>query len=245
VTQGDAFLISCEHGGNRIPAPYRHLFSGHGAVLRSHRGYDRGALRMARELADALGAPLHACIVSRLLIELNRSPRHPQLYSEFTRSSGAELRRELFECYYLPYRDAVENWINAMTANGLRVVHLSSHSFTPELDGVARDADIGLLYDPRRSGERALCRQWRSALGRHAPALKVRMNYPYAGTADGFTTYLRRRFAGAAYLGIELEINQRHAAPGQAWHALRGAVIASLQEALQEARTEADTGRSA
>jgi predicted N-formylglutamate amidohydrolase len=112
-------------------------------------------------------------------------------------------------------------------------VHLSSHSFTPALDGVARDADIGLLYDPRRAGERALCRHWRSALARHAPALKVRMNYPYAGTADGFTTYLRRRFPGHGYVGIELEVNQRHAqAPAGQWSAVRLAVVRSLQEAM-------------
>ena len=233
VTKDDRFLISCEHGGNRIPAAYRALFAGHGEVLRSHRAYDPGALRMARDLAAALNAPLHACTVSRLLIELNRSPRHARLYSEFTRDAGAELRRELLDRYYLPYRDAVETRIGELTASGLRVVHLSSHSFTPELDGAVRDADVGLLYDPRRGGERALCREWRLALARHAPGLKVRMNYPYAGTADGFTTYLRRRFPGTDYLGIELEINQRHAASGPAWRALREAVIASLRQALQ------------
>lgn len=233
VTKDDSFLISCEHGGNRIPAAYRHLLAGHGQVLRSHRGYDPGALRMARDLAAALDAPLHACTVSRLLIELNRSPRHARLYSEFTRDAGAEVRRELLERYYLPYRDAVETRVGAMAASGLRVVHLSSHSFTPALDGVVRDADIGLLYDPRRGGERALCREWRLALGRYAPGLKVRMNYPYAGTSDGLTTHLRRRFPGTDYLGIELEINQRHAASGRAWRALREAVIASLRDALQ------------
>lgn len=243
VTKDDRFLISCEHGGNRIPAAYRHLFAGRGGVLRSHRGYDPGALRMARDLATALAAPLHACIVSRLLIELNRSPRHARLYSEFTRDVGAGLRRELLERYYLPYRDAVETRIGAMTASGLRVVHLSSHSFTPALDGVVRDADIGLLYDPRRGGERALCREWRLALGRHAPGLKVRMNYPYAGTADGFTTYLRRRFTGADYLGIELEINQRHAAPGPAWRALREAVVAALRDALQPGHDDRVNGQ--
>lgn len=239
VTKNDGFLISCEHGGNRIPAAYRHLFAGQGEVLRSHRGYDPGALRMARDLAAALAAPLHACTVSRLLIELNRSPRHARLYSEFTRDASPELRHELIERYYLPYRDAVETRIGTMTSSGLRVVHLSSHSFTPELDGAVRDADIGLLYDPRRGGERALCREWRLALGRHAPGLKVRMNYPYAGTADGFTTYLRRRFSGTDYLGIELEINQRHAAAGPAWRALREAVIVSLRDALQSGRADA------
>jgi predicted N-formylglutamate amidohydrolase len=40
------------------------------------------------------------------------------------------------------------------------------------------------------------------------PQLKIRSNYPYLGNADGFTTYLRKRFQ-KNYLGIELEINQK------------------------------------
>ena len=31
-------VITCEHGGNRIPAPYRDLFHAHQALLDSHRG---------------------------------------------------------------------------------------------------------------------------------------------------------------------------------------------------------------
>ena len=50
----DAFLITCEHGGNRIPAPYRRLFRGQRALLDSHRGYDPGALVMAKALASGL-----------------------------------------------------------------------------------------------------------------------------------------------------------------------------------------------
>jgi len=47
------FLITCEHGGNRIPARYRPLFACHGALLASHRGYDPGALALARDFASA------------------------------------------------------------------------------------------------------------------------------------------------------------------------------------------------
>ena len=74
----DSFLITCEHGGNRVPAPYRRLFRGRRALLDSHRGYDPGALVMARALAAAFTAPLVTSTVSRLLIDLNRSTGHPQ-----------------------------------------------------------------------------------------------------------------------------------------------------------------------
>ena len=33
------------------------------------------------------------------------------------------------------------------------MIHVSSHSFTPELDGKVRRADVGLLYDPAPRGE--------------------------------------------------------------------------------------------
>ena len=59
-----------------------------------------------------------------------------------------------------------------------------------------------------------------------APELKVRRNYPYAGKSDGFTAYLRRRFPADAYVGIELEINQKHVLQGgRRWRALQDLVI--------------------
>src|SRR4029450_3188048 len=97
-------VITCEHGGNRIPAPYRDLFHTHQALLDSHRGYDPGALIMARALATAFAAPLVASTVSRLLVDLNRSVGHPRLHSEATRKAPAERARRLLEHYYKPYR---------------------------------------------------------------------------------------------------------------------------------------------
>ena len=76
----DTFIITCEHGGNRIPAPYRRLFREQSALLDSHRGYDPGSLVMAKALASAYRAPLVASTVSRLLIDLNRSIGNPQLF---------------------------------------------------------------------------------------------------------------------------------------------------------------------
>lgn len=62
---GHALIITCEHGGNRIPTPYRDLFLGHQTLLSSHHGFDPGALSMARTLADAFAAPLVSSTVSR------------------------------------------------------------------------------------------------------------------------------------------------------------------------------------
>jgi predicted N-formylglutamate amidohydrolase len=56
------------------------------------------------------------------------------------------------------------------------VVRLSRLSFTPMLDGEVRDADVGLLFDPRHEAEARLCAAWQSAL--LARDLRVRRNYP-------------------------------------------------------------------
>lgn len=235
MARTDHFLITCEHGGNRIPPRYRHFFSGLEALLQTHRGYDPGALTMARDLAKVVAAPLFASTTSRLLINLNRSIGNPNLYSEATRGAPAAVRREILERYYLPYRNSAETDVVEAVARGGRVTHISSHSFTPELDGKVRNADIGLLYDPARPGEVELCHCWQDALKALAPGLKVRRNYPYKGKSDGFTAHLRRLFPADAYIGIELEINQKHVfRGGRHWRALRGVVIEALLQALAD-----------
>ncbi len=228
----DAFIITCEHGGNRIPAAYRRLFRGRQQLLDSHRGYDPGALIMARTLATALKAPLVSSTVSRLLIDINRTITHPELYSVITRDAPAPLRAEIAAQHYQPYWSQVERLVRQAASRGRRVIHISSHSFTPVLNGEMRQADVGLLYDPGRHGEARLCARWKSSLHKTTPALRVRRNYPYLGAAAGLTAQLRLRFPPNAYVGIELEINQRITrAAGPRWTALRHTLIQSLRAA--------------
>lgn len=228
----DTFIITCEHGGNRIPAPYRRLFRGQRALLDSHRGYDPGSLVMAKALASGFGAPLVASTVSRLLIDLNRSIGHPQLFSAVTRAAPAQSRAQIVEQYYRPYRTQVERLVGQAVARGHRVIHISSHSFTAELDGRVRAADVGLLYHPGRRGEAEVCTRWKESLAALALDLRVRRNYPYAGKGDGLTSHLRLRFAQSDYIGIELEVNQGIVFDaGRRWTALRRKLIDSLQTA--------------
>ena len=227
---GGAFLlVTCEHGGNRVPKEYRRLFAGWESVLASHRGYDPGALALARDLARAFDAPLVASTVTRLLVELNRSPGHRQLHSEITRDLAPSQKARIAARYYEPYRREVEQRVAQATADRRRVIHISAHSFVPVLNGRTRNADIGLLYDPRRLAERALCARWKQCLGARASRLRVRRNYPYRGYADGLTTYLRRRYARHGYLGFEIEVNQKHVLAGERqWRMLREVVVQSV-----------------
>ena len=115
----------------------------------------------------------------------------------------------------------METEVARRIAAGQRVVHIASHSFTPELGGVVRQADVAFLYDPRRVGEGLFAARWLGALKRLRPDLKLRRNYPYEGKGDGLTALLRKRHAATAYVGLELEVNQRFfVAGGPAWTAL-------------------------
>ena len=67
------------------PRSTRACFAEATRVARVHRGYDAGALAMARDLAASLRAPLVASTVSRLLVDLNRSLGHPRAWSAATR----------------------------------------------------------------------------------------------------------------------------------------------------------------
>jgi predicted N-formylglutamate amidohydrolase len=188
---------------------------------------------MARALATAFAAPLVASTVSRLLVDLNRSVGHPRLHSEATRKAPAEMRQRILEHYYQPYRAQAERFVTQTIADHNLVIHLSSHSFTPELDGKVRDADIGLLYDPARPGEADLCERWKTSLEACAPDLTVRRNYPYTGKGDGLTTWFRRRLPPGAYVGIELEVNQKHVVrEGRHWTAMRKVIVESLRRVL-------------
>lgn len=228
-----ALVITCEHGGNLIPAPYAGLFEDLQALLETHRGYDPGALVMAEALAKAFDAPLLSSTVSRLLVDLNRSVGNRSLHGAAVRTLSAATRQNILSRHYLPYRAQAEALVRQAVAEYGAVIHLSSHSFTPELDGQLRRADVGLLYDPRRPGEVDLCARWKASLQACTPGLVVRRNYPYAGKGDGLTRWFRRHLPPDAYVGIELEINQKHVFEGgRPWAALRKVIVESLRQAL-------------
>lgn len=205
-----AVIVTCEHGGNRVPARYASLFRGKRRLLESHRGYDPGALELARNLSSSFGCQFYYSTVTRLLVDLNRSLDNPRRFSVVMRSLRAEEKQRVGMLYYLPYREAVEGEVGRLVETGAKVLHISAHSFAPMLRGRKRDADIGLLYDPKRRREVEFCALWRNALLSADSSLRVRRNYPYRGTSDCLTSYLREVFREDDYMGIEIEVNQKY-----------------------------------
>jgi predicted N-formylglutamate amidohydrolase len=231
VSERVHLLLTCEHASNAVPRAYGALFPRDGRVLRSHRAFDIGALAVARHVSRTLRAPLLAGSVSRLVVDLNRSLRHRHLHSEFLAGLDHPARQAIAARYHGPHWDAVEHHIVARLRRGVGVVHVAVHSFTPALRGEVRNADLGLLYDPRRRREVSLCRSWKAILGESAE-LRVRFNYPYRGGADGLTTQLRRRFPAGSYVGIELEMNQRRLHTSADRAVMAGVIARSMRRLL-------------
>ena len=230
-------IFSCEHGGNLIPQDYQDLFRGHEELLKSHLGYDPGALELAKELAAYFSAPLFHSTTSRLLVELNRSLTNKSLFSEITDKGLSQKQKEaVIYNHYLPYREKIEQYIKEKITSQ-PILHLSIHTFTPVLNQKERKADIGLLYDPQHQPETAFCQTWFQKMQKESKdAVQVRKNYPYKGISDGLTTHLRSLYNEKDYVGIELEVNQKFPLTlRNEWPSIKQLVIHSLAAALKEA----------
>ncbi|ALJ00607.1 N-formylglutamate amidohydrolase [Rufibacter tibetensis] len=224
-------IITCEHAGNDIPLEYATNFEAAGEVLTTHLGYDIGALELFEKFKPSADFSLHST-TSRLVVELNRSLHHPHLFSDYMPELSTSQAEKVLNKYYHPYREQAETKIAEWVSKDFTVVHLSVHTFTPQLDGKVRKTDIGFLYDPKREREQLLAARWRQQMHLKTKH-KIRYNYPYKGTADGFVTQLRRNFSNEQYAGIELEVNQRFPeANGQDWQELQDALVHTFNLAL-------------
>ncbi len=239
-----ALVLSCEHAGNRVPPSLRAAFDDAAALLASHRGYDAGALAFARRLGAALQVPVIATTISRLVVDTNRHAGHPRVISERLAMLEPAARARLLARWHAPHRARVRDAVAAALRRASRVLHVAVHSFTPVLDGVVRQADVGLLYDPGRALERRLAGAWRDAVRRGWPTLRVRANYPYLGTSDGLTRWLRTCFADARYAGIELELNAGMLQQPAQWRAATTAMLRGLATVLSSSRPDTSSRRS-
>src|SRR5687768_11004985 len=96
----DATIVTCEHGGNKIPQKYWYLFQGKEDILNTHVGWDPGALEAARFVAEKLNLPLFYSETCRLLVEANRSIGFRDHFSDFTIGLPDDEKQAIIEQYY-------------------------------------------------------------------------------------------------------------------------------------------------
>lgn len=227
--EGWKLILTCEHGGNTIPGKWQRLLkSSDKSLLQTHRGWDIGALKIANALKKSFDCPLYYSQISRLLIDLNRSPK--RCFGSILQDISNPIKDEIYQKYYLPYRSNVTSWIEQIQAAKHRVLHLSVHSFTPQLNSQIRNADLSLLYDPSRKNEVGIANSLIAKMKQEVPEFKYRRNYPYLGIADGLTSALRKKFSAKCYAGIEIEINQKHLTSVSGIRMVSSLLIQSLSE---------------
>jgi predicted N-formylglutamate amidohydrolase len=202
-------VLSCEHASWTLP-PGDDLGVSDDE-LRSQASWDHGAFEIAAGVGEALGLPVHTGAFSRMFVDLNRPPEHPDVIPLVSYGAtvpgnarlGPEARARRIADYHAPYWAAVRRDVEARLLDRGRCLHLSSHSFCPSLDPSVRVFDVGVLYDPAAGFEAELAE--RMMFGLRAAGLVVRANEPYVGTAPALVTSLRQRYPKDRYAGIEVE----------------------------------------
>lgn len=171
----------------------------------THWAYDIGAADLARELAAALGTVAVLSRFSRLLADPNRREDAPDLF--LRRAEGREValnrdvdagERELrLERLWRPYHAAVARELAATRAG----IVLAVHTFTPVYAGVAREVEVGVLFDL----EEELAERVRGPIAE--AGFETRMNEPYSGKA-GLIFAAHRHATAAGVRALEIELRQ-------------------------------------
>ncbi|MGE0402605.1 MAG: N-formylglutamate amidohydrolase [Kofleriaceae bacterium] len=202
-------VLTCEHASWQLP-PDVDLGVGQDD-RQSQAGWDHGAFEIAEHISEVLGPPVHAGAFTRMFVDLNRPPDHPDVIP--ANSYGASVpgnarlspseRAARIASFHAPYWDAVRRDVSARLRDRGGVLHFSSHSFDPSLDPRIRTYDVGVLYDPSHAFEAELAERMMFQL--RAAGLDVRANQPYSGLGPAICTTLREELRGERYAGIELE----------------------------------------
>ncbi|MFM9384608.1 N-formylglutamate amidohydrolase [Pseudomonas sp. UV AK001] len=173
-------ILVCEHASRYIPDALNNLGLDDTAA-REHIAWDIGALELAEQLSEKIGATLLSANYSRLLIDLNR-PRHAPdsipAQSEIYQVPG---NRELDEatreyrrqCLFKPFHTRLQQLIDERLAEGRPVRVVGIHSFTPVFYGQPRELEVGVLFGQAKAYAQRLL----DGLGQHP--LKVAGNQPY------------------------------------------------------------------
>ncbi|AUG40307.1 MULTISPECIES: N-formylglutamate amidohydrolase [Pseudomonas] len=182
-------ILVCEHASRYIPAALNDLGLDPEAA-REHIAWDPGALELAENLSQTLGATLLTANYSRLLIDLNRPcqahdsiPLQSEIYQipgnqHLDEATREYRRKQLFR----PFHARLSGLIDARLAAGRPVRVVGIHSFTPLYYGQRRTLEMGVLFDRAEGYARRLLE------GMSVHDVKIAGNEPYKIDALGDMT---------------------------------------------------------
>jgi predicted N-formylglutamate amidohydrolase len=141
-----SFLIVCDHAGNLVPERLEKLGLEDDDLTR-HIAWDPGAAELSAILSEALDAPLIRQTYSRLVIDCNRDPSAFDAMAPVSdgtvipgnQNLSAEQRAARVRAIHDPYHSAIA------AAIGDRII-VAIHSFTPQMKGIVRPWEIGVLH---------------------------------------------------------------------------------------------------
>ncbi len=209
-------LLVCDHASDRFPAALGSMGLDPFA-RRCHLAVDIGAGALTRAMAAELQATAILCQYSRLVVDCNRELMDAGAFLEFgdgvvipgnrnLTQADKELRaREI----HAPYHRGVANEILRLQGQGIEPLFVAVHSFTPVLNGVPRQWEIGVLWDRDADTSGMFIQDFEAA------GFIVGDNEPYSGRGpQDFTIDNHAESAGLPHVGIEIRQDLIHQQDG-------------------------------
>ena len=147
-------ILVCDHASCRFPKALGDMGLDPFA-RRCHLAIDIGAGKLTEQVAKSLGVTAVIAQYSRLAIDCNRQLMDPGAFLEYGDGILVPGNRNLrqaekdarAEAIYWPYHNAIDDQATRLRAIGPKPIFISIHSFTPVLNGIAREIEMGVLWD--------------------------------------------------------------------------------------------------
>ena len=199
-------LLVCDHAGCRFPASLGTLGLDPFA-RRCHLAWDIGAGSLTERLARNLGVTAVLGQYSRLVVDCNRELMDPGAFLEYgdgilvpgNRHLAQAEKDRRADAIYWPYHHAIDEQLRRLRAAGPPPAFISIHSFTPVLDGIVRDIQMGVLWDEDSRLSDIFIEEFRAA------GFLTGDNEPYSGRApQDYTIDHHAEAGGLPHVGIEI-----------------------------------------
>ncbi len=201
------FLITGDHAGNAIPHRLGTLGLTEADRAR-HIAWDIGVHDLGKALAHALDAPFIFQHYSRLVIDCNRDPAHPDAALKVSDGSvisgNAALTADRLgarvAAIHAPYHARIAAELARRAAETRPTIFIALHSFTPTLGGTSRPWEVGILHD---GGDTRFAKALVADLMARAD-ITVGDNEPYRMDATDYSVPRHAYAAGLPYAEIEI-----------------------------------------